>query len=576
MGQWCRRIKLEYSSTGTATTTTWNSPSNDDAIFDGTAATVTMNGGGTPPGIQANSVTFLVSGYTINGLATAGWLRLTSGIVTNNTGTTTMAVLTTNNAATGNFTKWGAGTLVFTGAGTGTGAGGGLRHNGNTTVNGGALQLQTTGTYTLGGTGSGNITIASGATMDFYNTGSSIITVPGVISGLGAVRRNTPSAAGADVVFNGSNNNYSGGTQIRGGFIGAGTDTALGTGLITIGTDPNPLGLFAQTASHTVTNAIIFEAGNAATTNLTLKGTQNLTLSGPMTLNDTALASQITITGSGNPTLSGAINGASGKSLVITNSSTGVLTISASNGFSGGLQHRAGRINYNNNFAAGTNTITVGSAATDISTSAGNILITNAISLASGANTRVFANSGTSLELKGKISGSGALFRDDTGAGPLIISGTNNFSGGFTVSSRVLFLGNKNALGTGTFTIGSGVMPNGIVLNGTNVALTGVNAITNAVTVNTNFFVGANSTALEFSGPIALGAVTRNITNNNSAGVTISGKITSTGAGLTKAGSGSLTLSGSNTYSGVTTVNAGILQVANASGSATRYKRSRG
>ena len=51
--------------------------------------------------------------------------------------------------------------------------------------------------------------------------------------------------------------------------------------------------------------------------------------------------------------------------------------------------------------------------------------------------------------------------------------------------------------------------------------------------------------------------------------MTLSGVISGGGATLTKAGAGTLTLAGANTYAGNTTVNAGTLLVANASGSGT-------
>jgi autotransporter-associated beta strand protein len=71
-----------------------------------------------------------------------------------------------------------------------------------------------------------------------------------------------------------------------------------------------------------------------------------------------------------------------------------------------------------------------------------------------------------------------------------------------------------------------------------------------------NLTVGSNNHFTQFSGVIHDGGTTGH--NNNG-----------TGGSLTKIGTGILTLSGANTYTGGTTVNSGTLQVNNASGSGT-------
>jgi autotransporter-associated beta strand protein len=78
---------------------------------------------------------------------------------------------------------------------------------------------------------------------------------------------------------------------------------------------------------------------------------------------------------------------------------------------------------------------------------------------------------------------------------------------------------------------------------------------------------GVTIGSLSGKGSVLLGANTLTVGSNNQS-TTFSGVIQG-GGGLTKAGTGTLTLTGANTYAGVTTVNAGVLRAANKTGSAT-------
>jgi autotransporter-associated beta strand protein len=78
---------------------------------------------------------------------------------------------------------------------------------------------------------------------------------------------------------------------------------------------------------------------------------------------------------------------------------------------------------------------------------------------------------------------------------------------------------------------------------------------------------GVTIGSLAGAGSVLLGANTLTIGSNNQS-TTFSGVIEGTG-GVTKIGTGTLTLSGVNTYTGATTVGAGVLNLANKTGSAT-------
>src|SRR4029077_18849597 len=85
----------------------------------------------------------------------------------------------------------------------------------------------------------------------------------------------------------------------------------------------------------------------------------------------------------------------------------------------------------------------------------------------------------------------------------------------------------------------------------------------NAQAWNADFaFTGTQNLNLG-TGAVTLGA-SRTVTVNGST-LTVGGVISGSGFSLTKAGSGTLTLSGANTYTGGTTLNAGTLNINNAS-----------
>ena len=94
-------------------------------------------------------------------------------------------------------------------------------------------------------------------------------------------------------------------------------------------------------------------------------------------------------------------------------------------------------------------------------------------------------------------------------------SGNNSHAGGTTQYDGGLKLGHKNALGTGTYTIGDATTSTTLKVSSTT-NLTGANAVGNAVTVAKDFTVDSGSSDLELSGGVALGAVNRTITVDSS------------------------------------------------------------
>ncbi len=132
--------------------------------------------------------------------------------------------------------------------------------------------------------------------------------------------------------------------------------------------------------------------------------------------------------------------------------------------------------------------------------------------------------------LAGTVSGSGAFVK--SGAGVLTLTGQNGYTGTTSLTAGTLALGAANALPTTTTLLTSA---------GSTLDLKGFDQT-----------VGSISGA----GAIVIGSGT--LTAGNAASTTYSGVISGNG-GLTKEGTGTLTLQRANTYSGTTSVNVGTL-----------------
>ncbi len=142
------------------------------------------------------------------------------------------------------------------------------------------------------------------------------------------------------------------------------------------------------------------------------------------------------------------------------------------------------------------------------------------------------------------------------------ITGNNSHSGATTLnSSGVLNIGNANALGAGTFTIGG----NGSFDNTTGGDLTVANAI--ALSGGSPTYIGgANNMTINGAATISVANRTITVTART---LTLGGAVGQDVAGrtLTKAGNGNLMLLGGNTYSGGTIINSiGTLLVTNDTG----------
>jgi autotransporter-associated beta strand protein len=127
-----------------------------------------------------------------------------------------------------------------------------------------------------------------------------------------------------------------------------------------------------------------------------------------------------------------------------------------------------------------------------------------------------------------------------TGAGALALTNANTYEGTTAVNAGTLALGNVNAIQNSTLDTGT----------------SGTQAVTFTVAGTNTYNLGG----LQGADDLAIGGNTISVGANNTS-TSFSGAIGGTDGALTKVGSGTLTLSTTNTYTGATTVSAGTLVV---------------
>ena len=202
-----------------------------------------------------------------------------------------------------------------------------------------------------------------------------------------------------------------------------------------------------------------------------------------------------------------------------------------------------------------TLTITPASSAAGITIGSSVLASTFAANVALGASQTWTNNSVNSLTVSGSVSGNFDITKQGTGT--LVLSGNNTYAGTTTVSAGILSLGNSAALqnsALNTTNSIAGDTNNGLRTTVTTLTLGGL-------TGNKNFAASGGvftSTTGGYSGVTAL-------TLNPGTGATpsYSGIIAdgATGMTVTKSGLGTQTLSVANSYTGVTTISNGILEV---------------
>ncbi|EIL5317300.1 autotransporter outer membrane beta-barrel domain-containing protein, partial [Salmonella enterica subsp. enterica serovar Altona] len=478
----------------------------------------------------------------------------------------------------GNVVKSGADTLTLSGSNS---------YTGGTTISGGTLVASN-----VEALGTGDVT--NNATLEL-NTGGDFINN---IGGTGRVEK-----SGDDTLTLSGSNTYTGGTLINGGTLVASNVEALGTG------DVTDNATLALNTGGTFDNAIsgsgqVVKSGDET---LTLSGTNSYT-GGTTISGGTLVATNVEALGSGDVTddatlelnTGGTFDNAISGSGQVVKSGDKMLTLSGANSYSGGTLISDGTLVASNVEALGTGDVT-NNATLELNTGGD---FTNNISgsgqveksgddalTLSGANsysggtlisdgTLVASNvealgtgdvtDDATLELNtggdfdNAISGSGQVVK--SGDETLTLSGSNTYTGGTLISSGTLVANDVNALGTGDVTDNAVLELNtgGDFINsigGTGrveksgdetLTLSGSNTYTGGTTINDGTLVATSVDAL------GSGDVTDNATLELNTGGDFTNNIGGTGR-VEKSGDGTLTLSGSNTYTGGTTINDGTL-----------------
>jgi outer membrane autotransporter protein len=559
---------------------------------DGTFDISELTNGGTTAGSIAGSGTFFL-----------GDKNLTVG--SNNDSTIVSGVIEDSGAGGGtggSLTKVGTGTLTLSGPNTYTGA---------TTVEAGTLAAGAANTLPMMSAvtveapgilalndfnqsigslaGAGSVALGT-ATLTTGNNNMDT-TLSGVITGGGAVDK-----VGAGTFILTGANAYIGGTTISAGTLQLGDGTTNGSILNDVADNAGatlafkPAGGTAIPFSGDISGAGAVSQIGVGTTILTGANTYmggTTITAGTLQLGDGHTTGSIVgnVLDNGNlafdrsdaVTFMGLISGGG----TVSQIGTGSTTLTEANTYEGGTLLSAGTLIAGNNSALGTGTLTVAAnpSGTTLDNTPGADALANPIVLNPSANLTVAGSN--ALTLAGAVSGNGALTKN--GASTLILTADNSYSGGTTINSGTLQVGNGGATGS----VGTGPIldDSALVFNRSGTvtvpgAITGIGSLTQngaaggtLVLTGTNTYGGGTTISagtLQLGDGGTTGSIIGNVANSatlafdRSDTVTFSGVISGTG-GVNQIGSGTTILApttgpGGNTYGGVTTISGGTLQ----------------
>ncbi|MDC1406212.1 autotransporter-associated beta strand repeat-containing protein [Akkermansiaceae bacterium] len=591
-GQGNRAVQVRDNLDGFTGTINFDNVSGKNTVlFYGvnTAAALELSGAtsGGYLGLQSANATFGELSGT--GGRIMSWGRtLTINQDTDTTYAGTMVDANSNNKLT--FVKGGTGTLTLTKNNTYTGTttvdggtlkltGSGRIGNGGLTVNnGGTLSVATNAFNSLGGA----ITVNEGGTLSTDSTGQNAHNIGAIAINGGTLTSSGNAYSEGNWIFNGDvtvggstlstisglavGSKSGGGTfNVADSVSGAGTDLLVTASMV----DASGGSFLTKTGAGTMTLS-----GNKTYTGITTinQGTLELASSG-LTVGHTVIIDGATdgtatmqLTGNANNMLSDAVvtiqNGGTLDDATTGNNVQSMGTITFNNGGTMSSSDVSPQSTYGNYFIK-NGVIVTGNAAATINATELSLNGTQTFNVADATG-----NASSDLTISSEINefGGGSLIK--TGAGMLTLTGANTYTGGTGIREGTVNFTDQEALGTGTVVMGYVTTEQTLEFGAT-----GMNLDNSFFIQNTN---GANRTIrLDVAGT-ATGVISGNTDLRlTSAGIfrydvgaddtlTNSGNIyngAGGGAGITKIGSGTLVLSGANSYTGATTVSGGILRL---------------
>lgn len=524
--------------------------------------TMTISDGATVTAIRASLGSSSGSDGTGTVTGAGSNLTLEEGLVVGNSGT---GALTVSNG--------GAASAVFVAVASRDGSSGSL------TVTGEGSTVTSTGGVTVGGSGAGAMTISDGGsvtgtygTVGQYATDMSTVTVTGARSlwtnSGNLTIGDDKGAKGTLIVADGgkvsSTSAALGGRQGSQGIVtvtGAGSTLDLAGGYFTVGVAGE--GIVTVADGGTVLSGSVQIASSSGTGTVTVTGAGSLwdAGTGSVRLGSYGADASITVEDGGTMAASafyqdyspgarsitldgGTLRATATQAYFLSGFDAGDVTLAAgggtidSNGFDIGVDSVLGGAGGLTKAGTGTLTLTGANTYTGGTViSGGTLQIGNGG--AAGSILGDVTNNGVlafkrsdAFTMAGAISGTGAVVQ--AGSGTLYLTGANTYSGGTTVTTGTLRVDAASALGSGGLSVGAAgtFRASGSFTFGDAVVLDG-----NVSTAGT-FLVDA-SQALTLSGVI------------------------SGDSGLTKTGDGLLILTATNTFTGVTTISTGTLQIGN-------------